>query len=88
MRDSGMPPLASTDRREDPYYAHIPQLKTRLRDFAYGRRSGELRAIAESNHFRNWDTDMRYAPTGEVHTAWVEAWRDSAHRLVEQMDAY
>lgn len=32
MRDSGMVPLASVSRRDDPYYAHFPELKERLKD--------------------------------------------------------
>lgn len=87
MRNSGMAPLPPEERRDDPYYAHFPELKTQLRNTAQGRRSGELLAIAKSNHFQNWSTDMRYAPTAEVQPGWIEAWRVSAHSLVETMDA-
>lgn len=89
MRDSGMAPLPPDRRRDDPYYAHFPELKTRLRDFASGRRSGELRRIAETaSLFQNWDTEMRYAPTADIEDAMVEAWRASAHDLVNRMDAF
>ena len=47
MQDSGMSPLTPEQRRDDPFYAHFPDLKSRLLDHAKGRRSGELRAIAE-----------------------------------------
>lgn len=87
MRNSGMAPLPPQERRDDPYYAHFPELKTQLRNTAQGRRSGELLAIANSNHFQNWSTDMRYAPTAEVQHGWIEAWKASAHSLVETMDA-
>lgn len=86
MRNSGMAPLPPQERRDDPYYAHFPELKTQLRDTAQGRRSGELLAIANSNHFQNWSTEMRYAPTAEVLPGSIDAWRASAHSLVETMD--
>ena len=88
MQDSGMVPLAAERRRDDPFYVHFPELKSRLRDAVKGRRSGELRKLAEtSSLFQNWDTDMRYAPTDDVKISWVEAWRISAHNLVNQMDS-
>lgn len=88
MRSSGMMPLSAQERRDDPFYAHFPELKTRLRDVAKGRRAGELRKIAETPAlFQQWDTDMRYAPTEDIEKAWVEAWRSSAHELVNRMDS-
>lgn len=86
MRSSGMAPLPPQERRDDPYYAHFPDLKTQLRNTAQGRRSGELLAIANSNHFNNWSTNMRYASTGEVQPGWIEAWKASAHSLIEAME--
>ena len=89
MRDSGMVPLGQESRKDDPFYAHFPDLKTQLRDTARGRRSGELRLrkVAETSAlFQNWDTDMRYAPTGDIQDAWIEAWRMSAEDLVARMD--
>lgn len=87
MRDSGMVPLASGSRRDDPYYAHFPELKDRLKDWASGRRDGELRRVAESQAlFRNWDTQMRYAPTADIEGAWIAAWRTSAADLIDRMD--
>lgn len=86
MRNSGMAPLSPQDRRDDPYYAHFPELKTQLRNTAQGRRSGELLAVANSNHFQNWSTDMRYASTAEVQLSWVEAWKASANNLVVTME--
>ncbi|OYX15549.1 MAG: hypothetical protein B7Z15_00025 [Rhizobiales bacterium 32-66-8] len=87
MQDSGMVPLAPDRRREDPFYAHFPDLKSRLLDTAKGRRSGELRKLAEmSMLFQNWDTEMRYAPTADIEDSWVSAWRMSAHDLANRMD--
>jgi hypothetical protein len=85
MRDSGMPHLES--RRDDPYYAHFPELKSLLLDTVKGRRAGELRKIAENAAlFQNWDTDMRYAHTSDIELRWVDAWKASAHELVRRMD--
>lgn len=89
MQDSGMSPLSPEQRRDDPFYSHFPDLKSRLLDHAKGRRSGELRAIAEdASLFQNWDTDMRYAPTGDILGRWVAQWRSAAHDLVSRMDAF
>ena len=88
MRDSGMVPLAGDRRSDDPYFAHFPELKSRLRNAKIGRRSSELRIIAETSAlFQNWDTDMRYAPTGDINHAWVDSWKISAHDLVNRMDS-
>jgi hypothetical protein len=88
MGKSGMAPLAKEQRREDPFYAHFPELKTRLLDAVQGRRSGELRTIAESpTLFQNWDTEMRYAPTDDISNSWIDAWKASAHDLVNRMDS-
>jgi hypothetical protein len=87
MRDSGMAPLPNENRRDDPYYAHFPELKERLKDVAAGRRAGELREIAESPAlFRNWDTQMRYAPTADIRADWISAWKTSATNLILRMD--
>lgn len=88
MRDSGMRPLNKDRRGDDPFYAHFPELRSRLLFTLAGRRSGELRKIAETAAlFQNWDTDMRYAPTADIAPAWVESWKTSAHDLVTQMDS-
>jgi hypothetical protein len=88
MRESGMRPLGADNRRDDPFYAHFPELKTHLRDTAKGRRGDELRKIGENaGLFQYWDTKMRYAPTADIEDAWVESWRISAHDLVDRMGA-
>src|ERR1035438_7186588 len=43
MRNSGMKPLAEAHRRDDPFFAHFPLLRTLLATAA-GRRAGELRS--------------------------------------------
>ena len=86
MRDSGMVPLATDRRRDDPFYVHFPHLKSLLVFAARGRRSGELRRIADSSLFQNWSTNMRYAPTEDIQDPWVDTWKDGAHDLVNRMD--
>jgi hypothetical protein len=87
MKDSGMPPLPPERRRDDPYFAHFPALKKML-STASGRRSEELRRIAEnSSLFQNWDTNMRYAPTKDIQKNDIDAWETAAKALVESMEA-
>jgi hypothetical protein len=86
MRDSGIRPLPETDRRDDPFFAHFPVLKTMLAT-AQGRRAGELRKLSEDPRlFQNWNTAMRYAPTEDIGASWVEAWKASAEQLINQME--
>ena len=85
MRSCGMTPLPAEQRRDDPFFAHFPTLKTML-GTAVGRRSGELRKLSEDPRlFQNWDVTMRYAPATEVDETWVEAWKDSAEDLLNRM---
>jgi hypothetical protein len=88
MRDSGMRPLPAEQRRHDPFFAHFPQLKTMLRNVAHGRRAGELRKWSEDDNFmREWDTDMRYAPTKDIERADVLRWRSDAELVLAAMNA-
>lgn len=88
MRDSGMRPLPAAQRRDDPFYAHLPQLKTMLRTAAQGRRAGELRRWSEDNSFmREWDTDMRYAPAKDIERADIDRWRSHATIVLAAMNA-
>jgi hypothetical protein len=88
MRDSGMRPLPEEQRREDPFYAHLPQLKTMLRNSAHGRRAGDLQKwSADGNFMREWDTDMRYAPRKDIERADIERWRDHAKLVLVAMTA-
>ena len=87
MRASGMKPLNPGERRDDPFYAHFPELKTLLRDANKGRRSGTLDRLAKDpSLFQHWDTDMRYAPTAEIQEEWVRKWKVSTEDLINQMD--
>jgi hypothetical protein len=85
MRNSGMKPSQEANRRDDPFFAHFPVLKTML-STATGLRSGELRKVSEDpSLFQNWNTDMRYAPTKDIDVRWIDAWKASAERLIDRM---
>ncbi|MEQ1955389.1 hypothetical protein [Mesorhizobium sp. CN2-181] len=84
MSRSGMKP-DSGDRRNDPFYAHFPSLRTMVADAAHGRLQGRLKQISASGVFENWSTDMRYAPTAEIKDSWVDKWRTQATDLVDKM---
>jgi hypothetical protein len=74
-------------RREDPFYAHFPELKTLLRDQVRGRWAHPLREFAEDQSFmQNWDTRMRYAPGNEIRDQDIERWREHAKKVVAKMD--
>lgn len=87
MLQSGMRPLESDQRRDDPFYKHFPELKTSLQTAANGRRSGELLSMARAAQiFREWSTDMRYAPTNEIPAVRIDGWQEDARKLMTQMD--
>jgi len=87
MSQSGITPLPQEERANDPYYAHFPELRTRLRETISGRREQALRFVAENQSlFQFWDTDMRYAPTQDVKEEWINAWSGHAKNLLDQMD--
>ncbi len=86
MRDSGMRPLPDEDRRDDPFFAHFPDLK-RMLAMATGRRSGELRTVSENPRlFQHWDTSMRYSDGRDILPAWVGEWKASAEELIARME--
>lgn len=88
MRNSGMRPLPTEQRREDPFYAHFPQLKTMLCNSAHGRRAGELRKwSSDGNFMRDWDTDMRYAPGRDIERMDALRWRKGAELVLAAMNA-
>lgn len=87
MRGSGMKPLPLEQRKDDPFFAHFPVLKTLL-STANGRRAGELRKLSEDPRlFQHWDIAMRYAPTRDIDANWVDTWKESAERVFERMEA-
>lgn len=90
MREAGIPELPPEQRRQDPYYAHFPQLKSLLIDQLSGRRSGPLTTIlAQSDSlFPSWSTDMRYDHTSRIQERHVTAWQSNARYLIAQMGVF
>lgn len=87
MSDSGMRPLKTKQKQDDPFYAHFPHLKTLLRNGAKGRLQGTLvRHAIDARLFNNWNVEMRYAPTKEIQEKWTHEWRDQADKLVQAMN--
>jgi len=84
MLDAGMRPLGDNlARREDPFYAHFPEILTMLRDAQFGRQGVTLRKFIENRSFmHHWDTQMRYCRGSEIDKHWVNDWRAQAKQLV------
>lgn len=83
MHDAGLRPLASACRREDPFYAHFPQLATMLRDRLGGRVVAPLRRfVNDPRLMANWSTDMRYSHGRDVEAAWVDMWEEQARQAI------
>jgi len=81
MRDAGLIPQGP--RREDPFYAHFPQLRTMMRDRLKGRRGGPLLKFINDDRFMTrWDTDMRYCKGSEIQDSWISAWQTQARDAV------
>lgn len=73
--------------KEDPFYAHFPELRTMLRDSLAGRRGGQLLAFISDDSFMNhWNTDMRYCNGEEIQASWVDAWQTQARHVRAAMD--
>jgi len=83
MLEAGLPSLNSSERREDPYYAHFPALKTLLRDAHLGRTGTTLRRFIDDSCFMSqWDTGMRYCKGVEIKPACIKRWRRQARDVV------
>jgi hypothetical protein len=83
MEEAGLRPLGNDRRKEDPFYAHFPELKTQLRDSHLGRAAATLtRFIGNPRFMSQWDTDMRYCKGDEIKPEWVERWRNQARDVV------
>lgn len=70
-------------RREDPFFAHFPELRTMLRDSLKGRRGTPLVAFVNSDSFmNNWSTKMRYSHGKDISTEWIGNWAGQARQAV------
>jgi hypothetical protein len=86
MRKSGMPP--QQNKRDDPFFLHFPDLKTALRVTAAGRLQSQLLRYAnDSRLMREWDIEMRYAPSSDVLEKPIDEWARQARQLTADMEA-
>jgi hypothetical protein len=68
-----------SERRNDPFWAHFPELRTLLVRDGKGRLPGKLYSlIAHSNFLEHWDTDIRYARNHSVDADRASVWRKQA----------
>src|ERR1700722_3580598 len=83
MRDAGIRMPTDLARRENPLYAHFPELQTLLRDALRGRRGTPLLSFIQSDAFmNNWDTRMRYSHGRDINDQWISTWANQARQVV------
>lgn len=83
MLDANIRPMDRQARRQDPFFAHFPELRTMLRDMKLGRGARSLlRYVEDASFMNNWSTDMRYAHGRDVQAKWVDAWAEHARQAV------
>lgn len=84
MHDAGVKSVSATEnRREDPYFAHFPELRTMLRDGLKGRIGSPLATFVNSDAFMNtWSTKMRYSHGKDIAPAMIQKWSEQAHQAV------
>lgn len=83
MLDANIRPKRPELRRDDPFYAHFPELRTMLRDMQLGRKAKPLMDYIKDDAFLSqWSTDMRYSSGRDVRDQWVLAWAEHARQAV------
>jgi hypothetical protein len=86
MLDINIRPLPNERRKEDPFFAHFPDLRTMLRSRLEGRLAAPLLPFISSDAFmNNWSTDMRYSHGRDIADAWVAAWSQQARQVISSM---
>lgn len=71
------------DRRENPFWAHFPELKTLLIRDGRGRLQQKLYdVIADGAFMQYWNTDIRYASDRSVDEPRATNWRNQADRVI------
>jgi hypothetical protein len=71
------------DRRNDPYWAHFPELRTLLIRDGKGRLPQRIyNLIAQGAFMQYWDTDIRYAIDRAVDEQQANRWRKEADKIL------
>jgi len=83
MIDAGLRPSSNGPRKDDPFFAHFPDLRTMLRDTLSGRRSATITNFINDDSFMNhWSTRMRYSHGRDISDAWIRAWANQAKHAI------
>jgi hypothetical protein len=84
MIEAGHRPIENS--KDDPLFAHFPQLRTSLRDCQFGRKGTTLlRFINNDNFFSQWDIKMRYCSGSEIDGKWIATWKKQASDAVSSI---
>lgn len=84
MIDAGHRPKENS--KDDPLFAHLPQLRTLLRDYQFGRNGAILlRFINDDSFFSQWDIKMRYCKGSEIDNKWITTWKEQASHAVDSI---
>jgi hypothetical protein len=80
-------------RREDPFFAHFPELKKLLEDRVEGRGATALKPFVTKDFMADWDIVLRYAPKSEIvgsaaYDRRYERWKEDAQRALNTMGEY
>jgi hypothetical protein len=84
MIEVGLRP--SNRSKDDPFWAHFPELRTLLRDSLSRRNTTTLRCFVENdNFFSQWDIAMRYCKGNEIQEKWIAQWKAQAREVVDSI---
>jgi|HubBroStandDraft_4_1064222.scaffolds.fasta_scaffold670593_1 hypothetical protein len=87
MRYAGLQLSNDLSRRDHPFYAHFPELRTLLRDLLRGRRGTALVNYIQNDAFmNNWSTRMRYSSGKDIRKEWITLWAEQARQAVAAID--
>lgn len=76
-------------RSDDIQRAHLPALRTALRQLQFGRTGAGLRRLVESDDFMNqWAIEIRYARKEDLHAKPIAKWRQNATDAVNLMNGW
>lgn len=83
MHDCGMHPR-NPRSKDDPFFAHFPELRTMLLDLKLsGRKSTSISGlISHASFMQHWSTDMRYCDGREIEPDRIERWADQAGQAI------
>jgi hypothetical protein len=83
MMEAGLSRSAEPSRRDDPFFAHFPELRTMLRDKLSGRKGTPLTRLIQNDSFMSqWSTRMRYSHGKDIEDRWIAMWADQARQAV------